>query len=115
MEVKINKEIRDYAESVLLGLSLRQLAFAVLALGASVACYFGLKPLMGFETVSWVCILCAAPFAAMGFIKYNGMTFEKLVWAWIKSEMLLPKRLVFKADNCWLDMLRPSLEKRKVL
>ena len=24
--------------------------------------------------VSWVCILGAAPFAALGFVKYNGMT-----------------------------------------
>jgi hypothetical protein len=33
-----------------------------------------LKPYVGTETVSWVCILGAAPFAALGFVKYNGMT-----------------------------------------
>jgi hypothetical protein len=31
MEVKTNREIRDYTESVFFGLSLRQCAFAVLA------------------------------------------------------------------------------------
>ena len=31
MEVKINKEIRDYTESVYFGLSLRQFIFSILA------------------------------------------------------------------------------------
>ena len=31
MEVRINKEVRNYQESVLFGLSLRQLVFALLA------------------------------------------------------------------------------------
>ena len=30
-EIKINKEIRDYTESILLGLSLRQTVFSILA------------------------------------------------------------------------------------
>ena len=64
MEVKINKEIRDYTESVFFGLSLRQLVFSVIACAAAAAVYFLLKDALGTETVSWVCVLCAAPFAA---------------------------------------------------
>ena len=52
---------------------------SVLAVGAAVGLYFLLKPTLGTETVSWVCILGAAPFAAMGFIKYNSMTAERFV------------------------------------
>ena len=40
-----------------------------------------------------MCILGAAPFAACGFFSYHGMTAEQLLWAWIKSEILMPKRL----------------------
>ena len=99
MEVKINKEIRDYTESVFFGLSLRQLVFSVIACAAAAAVYFLLKDALGTETVSWVCVLCAAPFAALGFIKYNGMTAERFFIAWLKSEIITPKRLPFKADN----------------
>ena len=91
MEVKINKEIRNYTESMFFGLSLRQFIFSVLACGVAVGLYFLLRPRFGTETLSWVCILGAFPFAAMGFIKYNGMTAEQFVWAWIKSEFLMPK------------------------
>ena len=89
MEVKINKEIRNYTESMFFGLSLRQFIFSVLACGVAVGLYFLLRPRFGTETLSWVCILGAFPFAAMGFIKYNGMTAEQFVWAWIKSEFIV--------------------------
>lgn len=94
MEVKINKEIRNYTESMFFGLSLRQFIFSVLACSVAVGLYFLLRPRFGTETLSWVCILGAFSFAAMGFIKYNGMTAEQFVWAWIKSEFLMPKKLM---------------------
>ena len=45
--MKINKEIQRYQESILFGLSLRQMVFALLAIGVAVGAYFGLKPLIG--------------------------------------------------------------------
>ena len=95
MEVKINREIRNYTESIFFGLSLRQFIFSILACGVAVILYFVLKRYLGIETLSWVCILGAAPFAAIGFVKYNGMTAEELIKAYIRSELLTPKKLKF--------------------
>lgn len=110
MEVKINKEIRNYTESMFFGLSLRQFIFSVLACGVAMGLYFLLRPRFGTETLSWVCILGAFPFAAMGFIKYNGMTAEQFVWAWIKSEFLMPKKLMFLPDNLYYETMKPTIE-----
>lgn len=110
MEVKINKEIRNYTESMFFGLSLRQFIFSVLACGVAVGLYFLLRPRFGTETLSWVCILGAFPFAAMGFIKYNGMTAEQFVWAWIKSEFLMPKKLIFLPDNLYYETMKATIE-----
>lgn len=112
MEVKINREIREYTESMFFGLTLRQFIFSVLALGASVATYFTLKAVIGIEAVSWVCMLAAIPFAVLGFVKYNGMTAEKFIWAWIKSEILLPKKLCFGNSNVYYAMLQEAEEER---
>ncbi|MCX6826111.1 MAG: PrgI family protein [candidate division Zixibacteria bacterium] len=101
MEIKIPKEIRDYTEAIFFGLSLRQFIFSILAVGIAVTLYFGLQEYVGTETVSWMCILGAAPFAALGFVRYHGMRAEQLVAAWIKSEFLMPKKLVFKAENLY--------------
>ena len=67
MEVKINREIRSYTESMFFGLSMRQFIFSVLAIGVAVGLYFLLRPHFGVETVSWMCILGAVPFALLGF------------------------------------------------
>ena len=65
MEVKINKEIQSYSESMFFGLSMRQCGFSLAAMLVAVGLYFLLKPYVGTETVSWMCILGAAPFAAI--------------------------------------------------
>lgn len=110
MEVKINKEIRNYTESMFFGLSLRQFIFSLLACGVAVGLYFLLRPQFGTETLSWMCILGAAPFAAMGFIKYNGMTAEQFVWAWMKSEFVMPKRLLFHPENLYYESLKTTIQ-----
>ena len=109
MEVKINREIRDYTESMFFGLSLRQFIFSVLAMGIAVGIYFGLRGYFGTETVSWMCIVGAAPFAALGFIKYHGMTAEQFLWAYIKSEFLMPKRLTFYPTNSYYEALKSTI------
>ena len=100
LEVRINKEVRDYQESLFFGLTLRQFMFALLAVAVALGVYFGLRPALGSE-VGWVCILGAAPFAACGFFHYHGMPAEQFAWAWLKSEILYPKRLVFKSENLY--------------
>ena len=58
---------------------MRQFVFSVLAILVAVGLHFLLKPHFGTETVSWMCILGAAPFAALGFITYHGMTAEQFL------------------------------------
>ena len=113
MEVKINREIRNYTESMFFGLSLRQFVFSVLACGVAVGLYFLLRPYFGIETVSWVCILGAAPFAALGFVRYHGMNAEQFVWAYIKSQFLLPKRLIFQPENIYYEILKTTVDKHE--
>ena len=110
MEVKINREIREYTESMFFGLSLRQFVFSILACAVAVGIYFGLRNYVGTETVSWMCIVGAAPFAAVGFLKYHGMTAEQFIWAWIKSEFIMPRRLTFGAANTYHEILKGGLE-----
>jgi len=112
MEIKINKEIRNYKETLFFGLSLRQFACSVLAVGVAVALYFALRNVLDRETVSWLCIVGAAPVAVAGFFKYNGMTLEKFVWAFIKSEFLMAGNRVWKSENYYLTAIEKEGKKR---
>ena len=109
IEIKIPKEIRNYHENIFFGLNTRQFVCSLLALGAAVGLYFCLRPIVGTEQVGWMCILGAAPFAACGFFSYHSMTAEQLLWAWIKSEILSPKRLVYKSDCLYYQIMQPAI------
>ena len=41
--------------------------------------------------------------------RYHGMTAEQFAWAVIKSELLYPKRLVFKSENLYFSCMEESL------
>lgn len=110
MEVKINKDIRQYSESIFFGLSMRQFIFSILACLIAVGLYFILRPYFGIETLSWMCILGATPFAILGFVKYNGMTAEQFLIAWFRSKFLMPSHFVFKSDNYYAMKYKPIIE-----
>lgn len=114
MEVRINKEVRDYQEAIYFGLSLRQFIFAGLAVLVAVAVYFGLRNVVGTSEVGWMCILAALPFAMCGFFKYNGMPAEQFIAALIRSEYLTPGKLAFKADNVYVAALAGSSVKEEL-
>lgn len=88
--------MRLHKETVLFGLTLRQLLCSGLAVGTAVMVYLALGPVLGKETASWVCILAAAPFAVAGFFQYNGLTFGQFLWAVLKSQVLYAGPRVFR-------------------
>ena len=111
MEVKINKEIRNYTESIVLGLSLRQCFFSILACSLAVLLYFVFIDKLGLEITSWLCIVGAAPFAALGFIRYQGMNAEQILVAAIKSVILSHRKLDYQPVNIYYQILKPVFEK----
>lgn len=111
MEVKINKEIRNYTESIVLGLSLRQCFFSILACSIAVLLYFVFIDKLGLEITSWLCIVGAAPFAALGFIRYQGMNAEHILVAAIKSVILSHRKLDYQPVNIYYQILKPVFEK----
>lgn len=111
MEVKINREIRDYSESVFFGLTLRQCVCSACAIGTAVALYFALRNVLGTEAASWACMIGSAPFAALGFVKYHGMPFEQFAWVWFRSEILEPKEIRFIPTNLLYELLTENRKK----
>jgi hypothetical protein len=113
MEVKINREIRNYTESIYFGLTLRQFICSLCACIVAVGLYFICSPFLNKEIVSWICILGAIPFAGVGFFKYNGMNLEDFIKSWLKSEILVPKELKFKTENIYYEMTKDIIENKQ--
>ena len=85
----MNKEIRDYQESMFWGLSFRQCLFSVLAILAALGIYFLTRKYAGEQVTGWLCVLGAAPFAACGFFRYHGMTAEQFAWTVLWSSIFV--------------------------
>lgn len=79
MDIRINREIRDYSEKLVLGLTLREAVFSAVAVIASLGMYFMLKDMIHIEIISWLCVLVAAPFVFLGFFKYHELPAEQIV------------------------------------
>lgn len=109
MNAKINKEIRNYSESIFFGLSMRQFVFSLLAVLVAVGLYFLLCPYFGLETLSWMVILAAAPFAVMGFVSYHGMSAEQLLITWIRSELIEPRQLSVQVNNLYYEAMKKRI------
>ena len=87
-----------------MGLSLRQLLFSILAAGMAVLLFFCFRDLLGTEGVSWLCIAGAAPFALLGFFRFNGMNFEQFLAAYIRCEFMVPTKLFYRSENLYAKM-----------
>ena len=112
MEVKINKEIRNYTENIYFGLNLRQFIFSLLGVIVGTLLFFLLKNKINTEILSWICILCVVPFGLLGFVKYNGMYMENLFIAFIKSEILMPRYLTFNSQNIYAKDFKGIIDKK---
>lgn len=112
-EIKINKEMRDYTESIFFGLSLRQSIFSIIACIIACGLYFLFKDRLGTEMTSWLCMLGAAPFAAFGFIRFQGMCTEDIVKMAISSLILSARNLINTPFNFYYEIFEPSIKQSR--
>ena len=113
MQIKINKEVKDYTESIFFGMSMRQCVFSALACIVAIGIYFLTIDKLGIETTSWLCILGAAPFAGLGFITYQSMNAEEIVISFMRSFLLSRQKLISKPYNLYYEIFKDTFEKYK--
>lgn len=49
----------------------------------------------------------------IGFVKYNGMSAEKFIAAWVKSEILMPKHLTFGNTNMYCRIMTEAQKQQE--
>ena len=93
MNISINKDIEKYQESVVMGLTARQLIFSI----ASVVCGGAIVLLtyrcVGLTGSAYIAIPVVAPLALNGFYSYQGMSFTQMfkrkMWFAFKNRPLM--------------------------
>lgn len=75
--------------------------------------YFALKDKLGLEVATWVCVLGVAPFAALGFLRYNGMPAEQVFIAWLKTRWINPRKYLSQPSSCYYEVMAESIAMRQ--
>ena len=86
LEVKVPKEITDYREKIMFGLSVRQLICVIIASVLCIVTYFTIKPFIGNDLAGYFVLGEAMPIMGVGFLRINGFTFEKYIMIILKHE-----------------------------
>lgn len=92
IEIKMPKEITEYKEKFLFGLTVRQCVCAAAALAICVPLFIFGKDYLGEDMVGWLVILIAVPIFAFGFFKYEGMPFEHFLLLLYRQKWAEPQK-----------------------
>lgn len=114
LETRIPKEIHDYREKIVFGLSARQLAALGAAAAVVLATGLPLYYLAGIDLkiLEYILILEAMPIIAVGFIRHKGLPFEKYARIYL-NHRFGEKRLIYKTDVSFLTSLYPVAPDRR--
>ena len=78
MVIEINKDIQKYKETVVMGLTAKQLIFSAASVLAGGAIVLLLYKHIGLTVSAYIAIPVVAPIALSGFYSYNGMSFMEM-------------------------------------
>lgn len=79
MIIEINKDIESYQESVVMGLSAKQLIFSIASVIVGGGLILLLYPIVGLTASAYIAIPIIAPIALGGFYTFNGMNFYEYI------------------------------------
>ena len=111
IEVKIPMEIEEYQGKVLMGMSVRQLLFAGIAVTCATPTFLLLKNI-NQDLAVYAAMAVALPAALLGFVKKDGYTFDKYFKIWIKANFNKAER-TYLTDTEKADIPLEILEYRK--
>ncbi len=79
MIVEINKDLEKYKESVVLGLTAKQLIFSIASVVVGGGLILFLYPYLGLTVAAYISIPIVVPIAMGGFYSYQGMSFYEVM------------------------------------
>ena len=75
MVIEVNKDIDNYQETVVMGLTAKQLIYSIASVAVGGGLILLLYKYIGLTGAAYVAIACVAPIALGGFYSFNGMSF----------------------------------------
>ncbi len=116
MHIEVNRDLDKFKESVVLGLSARQLIYSILALALGSGIVLLVYPYVGLTIAAYIAVPVVAPIALTGFYSYHGMTFVemmKLKFHFSGKQKELPYESTEDEDELLMMLLQEETESKK--
>lgn len=117
IELDIPKDIMAYDTKLVGPLSLRQLVCGVPMVGIMVLFNVALTKYISSDVAIFAGLLGALPFMLCGWVKVQGLPFEKFVMSTAKSMFLAPAKRKYVIENSFEEenkaILSPPVDKKK--
>ena len=78
IKADVPQDVTEYKEQFFFGMNSRQLICSVLMIVVAVLVFLVGSKFISTDILVYITIALIAPLAAVGFLKYNGMGFEKI-------------------------------------
>ena len=78
IKADVPQDVTEYKEQFFFGMNSRQLICSVLMIAVAVIIFLVGSKFISTDILVYITIALIAPLAAVGFLKYNGMGFEKI-------------------------------------
>lgn len=78
IKADVPQDVTEYKEQFFFGMNSRQLIYSVLMIAPVVLTFLVGSKFISTDILVYITIFEIAPLAAVGFLKYNGMGFEKI-------------------------------------
>jgi hypothetical protein len=116
MNIEINKDIEKYKETVVMGLTAKQLVFSIISVVMGAGIVLVTYKYVGLTASAYIAIPVVAPIAINGFYTYQGMTFRELFIRKMKHLFRNPRiGYVSKESELTIKQIRKDEEiKRKI-
>ena len=101
MHIEVNRDLDKFKESVVLGLSARQLIYSIIALALGSGIVLLVYPYVGLTIAAYIAVPVVAPIALTGFYSYHGMTFIEMMKLFTNEmkELKRPDEPLFKTPK----------------
>lgn len=98
MTIQINKNLDNYKEKVVMGLTARQLIHVIICVGVCALLVFILHHFIGIMLSALICFPVVAPIALNGFYEWNGLGFVESMKLRLVY-MLKNRPLIYSSDS----------------
>jgi hypothetical protein len=102
LKLPIPREVTEYKEKFFFGLTVRQLVCVAGCLAVTIPTGIYGNKIMPNDVVQWLVILEALPFAAFGFISFDGQSVEKVFLKALKYYIMPQKDIIYYKPSVYV-------------